>query len=141
MTNKEFQGTEIAKVLGSIYGSMIILAAVMLFLSSLFSGLNIDIQVRVFTLFWLIAFMISLLGAELARNLHKSGFGMIGFLGFLVLNYFLVVFLMAVYADMLDPTVGSTAIGMTLVYVVVAAIGYIALVLWVLRDWLKSRGN
>ncbi|MFW9802761.1 MAG: hypothetical protein ACFFAX_13250 [Promethearchaeota archaeon] len=128
-------GAEISKVLGSIYGSMVILAAVLMFLSITFGTLTLDIQNRAFTLFWLVGAMMAVTGAELARNLYKSGMSLFTFIIFLIVNLFLALFLMVVFADMLSTEAANTAIGMVLVYLVAVAAYYLILVLWTLREW------
>ncbi|MFX0056409.1 MAG: hypothetical protein ACFFAD_15885 [Candidatus Hermodarchaeota archaeon] len=128
-------GAEISKVLGSIYGSMVILAAVLMFLSITFGTLTLDIQNRAFTLFWLVGAMMAVTGAELARNLYKSGMSFFTFIIFLIVNLFLALFLMVVFADMLSTEAANTAIGMVLVYLVAVAAYYLILVLWTLREW------
>jgi hypothetical protein len=128
-------GTEISKVLGSIYGSMVILAAVLMFLSITFGTLTLDIQNRAFTLFWLVGAMMAITGAELARNLYKSGMSLFTFIVFLLVTLFLSVFLMVVFADMLSTEAANTAIGMVLIYLVAVAAYYLILVLWTLREW------
>jgi len=133
--SSQADGTEISKVLGSIYGSMIILAAFLLFLSLTFGTLTLDIQVRTFMLFWLVGLMLALTGAELARNLYKSGMSIFSFIAFLVVNLFLVLFLMVVFADMLSNEAASTAIGMILAFLVAGAISYIILAFWMIREW------
>ena len=128
-------GAEISKVLGSIYGSMVILAAVLLFLSITFGTLTLDMQNRAFTLFWLVGAMMAVTGAELARNLYKSGMSLFTFIIFLIVNLFLALFLMVVFADMLSTEAANTAIGMVLVYLVAVAAYYLILVLWTLIEW------
>ena len=114
---------------------MVILAAVLLFLSLTFGTLTLDIQVRTFMLFWLVGLMLALTGAELARNLYKSGMSIFSFIAFLVVNLFLVLFLMVVFADMLSNEAASTAIGMILAFLVAGAISYIILAFWMIREW------
>ena len=128
-------GTEISKVLGSIYGSMVILAAVLMFLSITFGSLPLDVQNRTFTLFWLVGAMMAITGAELGRNLYKSGMSLFTFVIFLFVNLFLAVFLMVVFADMLSTEAANTAIGMILIYLIAVAAYYLILVLWSLREW------
>ncbi|MFW9967487.1 MAG: hypothetical protein ACFFEA_10075 [Candidatus Thorarchaeota archaeon] len=132
-------GIEVSKVLGSIYGSMVVLAAVLLFLSLTFGTLTLDIQVRTFVLFWLVGLMLALTGAELARNLYKSGMSIFSFIAFLVVNLFLVLFLMVVFADMLSNEAASTAIGMVLVFLLVGAISYLILAFWMIKEWRSKK--
>jgi hypothetical protein len=128
-------GTEISKVLGSIYGSMVILAAILLFLSITFGTLTLDVQNRTFTLFWLVGAMMAVTGAELARNLYKSGMSLFTFIIFLLVNLFLVLFLMVVFSDMLSTEAANAALGMVLVFLVAVAAYYLILVLLTLREW------
>ncbi|MFX0108916.1 MAG: hypothetical protein ACFE7R_11570 [Candidatus Hodarchaeota archaeon] len=137
MKSNETSSVEISKSLGSIYGSMIVFAAVMYFLSSFFSALPTDVHVRAFTLLWIIGVMLGLMGAEIARNLLQNGFSILGFITMLAVNFGFTLFLMVVYADLL-PTVSDTAVGMILVYGLAAGIAYIGLALWSLKERRKQ---
>jgi hypothetical protein len=130
---------ETGKVLGSIYGSLIIFFAVLLFLSTFFSSLPSDAAFRSFQLTWLVGGFIVLIGAELGRVLFKSDVTIVGFLGFLVLNLFMVVMALAVFADLVIPTATDFPIQMVVYLLLASAAWYIILVLFTLRDWWKSR--
>ena len=130
---------EAGKVLGSIYGSLIIFFAVLFFLSTFFSSLPSDAAFRSFQLTWLVGGFIVLIGAELGRVLFKSGVTIVGFLGFLVLNLFMIVIGLAVFADLVVPTTIDYPILLVVYLLLAAAVWYIILVLWTLRDWWKSR--
>lgn len=129
------ESVETGKVLGSIYGSLIILLAVLLFMSSLFSSLPTDPAMRSFLLIWVVGAMIIVIGAELARALQKAGMTIVGFFGFLILNLFLVIFALALYADIVTPT----AIDLLIYLLIGSAAWYIILVLWLVWDWRKSK--
>ncbi|MFX1560094.1 MAG: hypothetical protein ACFFBL_05875 [Promethearchaeota archaeon] len=130
---------EAGKVLGSIYGSLIIFFAVLFFLSTFFSSLPNDAAFRSFQLTWLVGGFIVLIGAELGRVLFKSGVTIVGFLGFLVLNLFMIVIGLAVFADLVVPTAIDYPILLVVSLLLASAVWYIILVLWTLRDWWKSR--
>ena len=130
---------ETGKVLGSIYGSLIIFFAVLFFLSTFFSSLPSDPAFRSFQLMWLVGGFIVLIGAELGRVLFKSGATIVGFLGFLVLNLFMVVIGLSVFADLVVPTAIDLPIQLVVFLLLASAAWYIILVLWTLRDWWKSR--
>lgn len=130
---------ETGKVLGSIYGSLIIFFAVLFFLSTFFSALPSYAAFRSFQLTWLVGGFIVLIGAELGRVLFKSGTTIVGFLGFLVINLFMVVMGLAVFADMVVPTAIDLPIQLVVYLLLASAAWYIILVLWTLRDWWKSR--
>lgn len=130
---------ETGKVLGSIYGSLIIFFAVLFFLSSFFSLLPSDAAMRSFLLTWLVGGFIVLIGAELGRVLFKSGVTIVGFLGFLVLNLFMIVMGLAVFADMVVPTASDFSIQLVVCLLLASAAWYVILVLFTLRDWRKSR--
>lgn len=130
---------ETGKVLGSIYGSLIIFFAVLFFLSSFFSSLPSDAAMRSFLLTWIVGGFIVLIGAELGRVLFKSGVTIVGFLGFLVLNLFMIVMGLAVFADMVVPTASDFSIQLVVCLLLASAAWYVILVLFTLRDWRKSR--
>ena len=130
---------EAGKVLGSIYGSLIIFFAVLFFLSTFFSSLPSDAAFRSFQLIWLVGGFLVLIGAELGRVLFKSGVTIVGFLGFLVLNLFMIVIGLAVFADLVVHTAIDYPILLVVYLLIASAIWYIILVLWTLRDWWKSR--
>ena len=130
---------EAGKVLGSVYGSLIIFFAVLFFLSTFFSSLPSDAAFRSFQLTWLVGGFIVLIGAELGRVLFKSGVTIVGFLGFLVLNLFMIVIGLAVFADLVIPTLIDYPILLVVYLLIASAIWYIILVLWTLRDWWKSK--
>jgi hypothetical protein len=130
---------EAGKVLGSIYGSLIIFFSILLFLSTFFSSLPNDAAFRSFQLIWLVGGFIVLIGAELGRVLFKSGVTIVGFLGFLVLNLFMIVIGLAVFADLVVPTAIDYPILLVVYLLITSAVWYIILVLWTLRDWWKSR--
>lgn len=130
---------EAGKVLGSIYGSLIIFFAVLYFLSTFFSSLPSDAAFRSFQLTWLVGGFIVLIGAELGRVLFKSGVTIVGFLGFLVLNLFMIVIGLAVFADLVVPSAIDYPIQLVVYLLLASAVWYIILVLWTLRDWWKSR--
>jgi hypothetical protein len=129
---------ETGKVLGGIYGSLILFFAVLFFLASLFAIQPGYVALRAFQLTVLIGSFIVLIGAELARVLFKSGVTIVGFLGFLVLNLFVVVMGLAVFADLVVPTVPE-AISLVVILLLASAVWYILLCLIMLRDWRKSR--
>ena len=130
---------ETGKVLGSIYGSLTIFFAILLFLSTFFSSLPSDAAFRSFQLIWLVGGFIVLIGAELGRVLFKSGVTIVGFLGLLVLNLFMIVIGLAVFADLVVPTAIEYPIQLVVFLLIASAVWYIILVLWTLRDWWKSR--
>jgi hypothetical protein len=131
--------TEIGKVLGSIYGSLIILFAVLFFLSTIFSSLPTDAAMHSFFLFLIVGGFIILIGAELAKVLFKSGITIVGFFGFLALNLLMVVFGLAVFVDIVVPTVMDTTIQMVLYLLLAAVAWYAILILWMAMEWRKKK--
>lgn len=129
---------ETGKVLGSIYGSLIILFAVFFFLSSIFASLPSYAAFRAFQMTCVVGGFIVLIGAELGRVLFKSGITIVGFLGFLVLNLFMVVMGLAVFADIIVQT-ATEAIPLVVILLLLSAVWYLVIVLLALRDWRKSR--
>ncbi|MGD9397947.1 MAG: hypothetical protein PVJ05_16030, partial [Candidatus Thorarchaeota archaeon] len=121
---------EAGKVLGSIYGSLIIFFSILLFLSTFFSSLPNDAAFRSFQLIWLVGGFIVLIGAELGRVLFKSGVTIVGFLGFLVLNLFMIVIGLAVFADLVVPTAIDYPILLVVYLLITSAVWYIILALW-----------
>ncbi|TFG33305.1 hypothetical protein EU527_08375, partial [Candidatus Thorarchaeota archaeon] len=109
MSQKESTNpVEIAKVLGAIYGSLVILLSVLLFLSvPYFTLLPTYAVLTPFILMWLVGGTIVLIGAELAWQLKKSGMTIIGFFVFLLLNLLIVVMTLAVFADIVTPTIAD----------------------------------
>ena len=130
---------ETGKVLGSIYGSLIIFFAVLFFLSTFFSSLPTGAAIRSFQLMWLVGGFLVLIGAELSRVLFKSGVTIVGYLGFLVLNLFMVVIGLAVFADLVVPTAIEFPIQLVVYLLIASVIWYIILVLLSVLDWRKSR--
>jgi hypothetical protein len=122
---------------------MTILAGILLFLTLsgiFFASLpTTDIQVRLFMLFWLVAWMLLLTGAELARGLYKSGMSLFTFILFLLVNFAMVLFLQVVFADSLHTDAAGTAIGMVMIYLVGGAVYILLLVLLMLREWRAHR--
>jgi hypothetical protein len=131
------ENVETGKILGSIYGSMIILLAVLLFMSSIFASLLPDPALRSFFLIWVVGAMIVIMGAEVARVLQKSGMTIVGFFGFLILNLVLVLFALALFADIV--TADPLAIQLVVYLLIGAVAWYIVLTLLLLRDWRKNR--
>ncbi|TFG32411.1 hypothetical protein EU528_03630 [Candidatus Thorarchaeota archaeon] len=131
--------TETGKILGSIYGSLIILFAVLLFLSTIFTSLTTDAAMRSFYLIFVVGAFLILIGAELAKILFKSGVTIIGFLGFLVFNLLMIIFGLAVFVDIVVPTVMDTTIQMVLLLLVGSLIWYVILVLISLREWKQKK--
>ena len=129
---------ETGKILGSIYGSLIILFAILLFLSTIFSALTSDAALRSFFLILVVGGFIVLIGAELARVLFKSGVTIVGFFGFLALNLLMVTFGLAVYVDIVVPTVMDTTIQMVLILLLLSLAWYVVLIVLLLRDWRKK---
>lgn len=136
--NNTTSPVETGKILGSIYGSLIILFAILLFLSTLFSGLPSDAAMRSFFLILAVGGFIILIGAELARVLFKSGVTIVGFFGFLSFNMLLVLFGLAVYVDIVVPTVMDTTIQMVIFLLLASLVWYVVLVILLLRDWRKK---
>lgn len=99
--------TETGKILGSVYGSLIILLAVLLLLSSVFATLPTDAAFHAYTLACILSGFIVLMGSELARLMFKSGITVVGFIGFLTFNLLLVSMSIVVIADMVVPTIGD----------------------------------
>jgi len=129
---------ETGKILGSIYGSLIILFAILLFLSTIFSALTSDAALRSFFLILVVGGFIVLIGAELARVLFKSGVTIVGFFGFLALNLLMVTFGLSVYVDIVVPTVMDTTIQMVLILLLLSLAWYVVLIVLLLRDWRKK---
>ena len=129
---------ETGKILGSIYGSLIILFAILLFLSTIFSSLTSDAALRSFFLILVVGGFIVLIGAELARVLFKSGVTLVGFFGFLALNLLMVTFGLSVYVDIVVPTVMDTTIQMVLILLLLSLAWYVVLIVLLLRDWRKK---
>ncbi|MCK5266404.1 MAG: hypothetical protein KAR03_12415 [Candidatus Thorarchaeota archaeon] len=136
--NNTTSPVETGKILGSIYGSLIILFAILLFLSTLFSGLPTDAALRSFFLILAVGGFIILIGAELARVLFKSGVTIVGFFGFLSFNLLIVLFGLAVYVDIVVPTVMDTTIQMVIFLLLASLVWYVVLVILLLRDWRKK---
>ncbi len=131
------ESVETGKVLGSIYGSLIILFAVLLFMSSIFAGLLPDAALRSYFFIYIVGIMIVFIGAELARILLKSGMTVVGFFVFLIMNLLMVIFAVALFADIV--TTDPFAIQLLLFLLIGAAAWYIVLILLCLRDWRKSK--
>jgi hypothetical protein len=130
---------ETGKVLGSTYGSLIILFAVLFFLSTIFSALAADAAMRSFFLILLVGGFIVIIGAELARVLFKSGITIVGFFGFLALNLLMVVFGLAVFVDIVVPTVMDTTIQMVIFLLLASVAWYAILIIWMILDWRKKK--
>ncbi|MFW9809528.1 MAG: hypothetical protein ACFFE6_09130 [Candidatus Thorarchaeota archaeon] len=131
------ESVETGKVLGSIYGSLIILLAVLLFMSSIFSGLLPDAALRSYFIIYFVGTIIVFIGAELARVLLKSGITVVGFFVFLIMNLLMVIFAVALFADIV--TTDPFAIQLLLFLLIGAVAWYIVLILLSIRDWRKSR--
>lgn len=127
---------ETGKVLGSVYGSLIVLLAATLLLSSVFSVLPTDATIRAFTLAWILGGFLILMGTELARSMYKSGITIVGFLGFLALNLLLVTFYLAVFADIVTPTTADYSIQMVVYLIIGSVVWYAVMLLWM---FLKER--
>ncbi|MFX1368320.1 MAG: hypothetical protein ACFFAY_06970 [Promethearchaeota archaeon] len=142
MSSQE-SGSKVSRVLGSIYGSMIIIASVLLFITSFGMATAImsttDKQVRVFMLFWMVCWMLAVTGAELARGLYKSGMSLLTSFLLLLVNFAFVLFLQVVFADTLNVDAAGTAVGMVVVYLIGGAAYNLILVLLMLREWRSNR--
>jgi hypothetical protein len=128
---------ETGKILGSIYGSLIILLAVLLFMSSIFAGLPADAAVRSFFLILFVGALIVFVGGELARILQKSGITIVGFIAFLILNLVMVTIALALFTDIVtsDPVAIQNVLGL----LIGGAAWYLVLIVLNLRDWRKSK--
>ncbi len=127
---------ETAKVLGSLYGSLVILFSVLFFFSApYFATFPTDVAMRSFWLVWIIGCTIVLIGAEIVWQLRKSGMTLISFFGFLFLNLFLIVMALAVFADIVTPTTLNLPIQLVILLVVASLFGYVILIFWTLKDW------
>jgi hypothetical protein len=133
--NENSPPTETGKILGSIYGSLIILFAILLFLSTIFTSLPTDAALRSFYLILVVGTFVVIMGAELARVLFKSGITIVGFLGFLIFNLLMVAFGLAVFVDIVVPTVMDTTIQMVVYLLLGSIVWYIVLILLSLREW------
>ncbi len=131
--------SETGKILGSIYGSLIILFAVLLFLSTIFSSLSSDAALRSFYLILTVGAFLVLMGAELARVLFKSGITIIGYLGFLAFNLLMIAFGLAVFVDIVVPTVMDVTIQMVVFLLLGSLVWYAILILLALREWRSSQ--
>jgi hypothetical protein len=78
------------------------------------------------------------IGAELGKVMFRSGVTIVGFLGFLALNLSMIVMSLAVFADIIVPTVPE-AITYVLIILVLSLVWYLILILLALRDWRRSR--
>lgn len=137
--NENHKLVESGKILGSMYGSLIIFFAVLFFLGSIaFSSLPQWAAERSFILVWSVGAFIVILGAELGRVLFKSGVTVVGFLGLLALNLLMIILSLAVYVDVVIPTASETSIQWVLILLIGAIAWYIILCLLILRD--RRRG-
>jgi len=118
---------------------LIIIFAVLFFLSTVFSSLATDAALRSFFLFLIVGGFIILIGAELARVLFKSGVTIVGFFGFLALNLLMVVFGLAVFVDIVVPTVMDTTIQMVIYLLLASVAWYAILILWMAMEWRKKK--
>ena len=131
--------TETGKILGSIYGSLVILFAVLLFLSTIFSSLDNDPALRSFYLILVVGAFLVIMGAELAKVLFKSGVTIVGFLGFLAFNLLLVTFGLAVFVDIVVPTIMDVTIQMVLYLLIGSLVWYAVLILFSFREWKQKK--
>ncbi|MGQ4911026.1 MAG: hypothetical protein ACP6KW_02565 [Candidatus Thorarchaeota archaeon] len=131
--------SETARVLSNIYGSLVVLMAVMLFMSSLFGALPAEVTFHAFILAWAVGAFIIVMGTELARLLQKSGITPVGFFGFLILNLLLVSIFLGVFADIVVPSTIDTPILMVVYLIIGSAAWYVVLLLWMAYQWKKSR--
>ena len=131
--------TETGKILGSIYGTLIILFAVLLFLSTIFTTLPNDPALRSFYLILVVGAFLVLMGAELARVLFRSGVTIVGFLGVLAFNLLMVTFGLAVFVDIVVPTVMDATIQMVVYLLIGSLAWYAVLVLFSLREWKQKK--
>ena len=70
--------------------------------------------------------------------LFKSGVTIVGFFGFLLFNLLIVLFGLAVYVDIVVPTVMDTTIQMVVFLLLASLVWYVVLVILLLRDWRKK---
>jgi hypothetical protein len=131
--------TETGKILGSIYGSLVILFAILLFLSTIFTTLPTDAALRSFQLILVVGAFLVIIGAELAKVLFKSGITIVGFLGFLIFNLLMVALGLAVFVDMVVPTVMDVTIQMVVYLLIGSLVWYVVLILILLREWKQSK--
>jgi hypothetical protein len=94
---------------------------------------------RSFFLILIVGGFIVLIGAELARVLFKSGITIVGFFGLLVLNLLMVIFGLAVFGDIVVPTVTDTAIQMVIYLLLASVAWYAILIIWMIWGWRKKK--
>ena len=131
--------TETGKILGSIYGSLIILFAILFFLSTIFTTLPSDAALRSFQLTLVVGAFIVIMGAELARVLFRSGVTIVGFLGFLIFNLLMVALGLAVFVDIVVPTVMDVTIQMVVYLLIGSIVWYAILILLSFREWKQKK--
>lgn len=137
--NENQKLVESGKILGSMYGSLIIFFAVLFFLGFMaFSSLPSWAAERSFILIWSVGVFIVILGAELGRVLFKSGVTVVGFFGLLALNLLMIVIGLAVYVDVVLPTASDVTIQWVLVLLVATIVWYFVLCLLLFRE--RRRG-
>ena len=129
---------ETGKVLGGIYGSLIVFFAILFFLANFFVLLPSYAALRAFQFTCLVGGFIVLLGAEIGRVLFKSGVTIVGFLGFLALNLAMVVMGLALFADMVIPTL-TDAIMYVVILLLASGVWYLIIIILTLREWRQSR--
>lgn len=137
--SERLSAMERAKVFGIIYSILNIFNVILIFSTSLLIVATADQRLRAFTLMWLSALMIAVVAVEMLRALYAAGGNPISLSILGLLNIFFVGMQLAVYADIMVYDVTDTPILLLILYLIVAAVGALIFVVWMLWKYSKER--
>lgn len=130
-----------AKLMGMIYGFLILFVALLYFSAGWMLTSHIDFRLRAFMLAWIVGLMIILVGLQMLKCLFHSGLNPLTLSLFGILNVAFVVMQLAVYSDLIVSDVSDTAPALVVMSLVIGSVGTFILVLWMGWAWMKSRRN
>ena len=122
----EKANVEVVKPMATIYATLVVSLIILTVFGNIFSvsGLAAGQRVHVAFLIFVGSLLLMILGAEIARMLHRVGMTSIGFIGFLVSNLLLGGIILAVSGDVLDINAQVEFPVLLMTYLLLGAIWY-----------------
>ncbi|MFW9954227.1 MAG: hypothetical protein ACFFD3_06715 [Candidatus Thorarchaeota archaeon] len=128
-----------AKIMAMIYVALSLFMALLYFASGWISTGTIDMRTRAFTLGFVAALMLALVGFQMLKCLFHSGLNPVTISLFGILNVLFIAMQLAVLADFTVPDSPELPITLVVFYLMLASIGIIVLILWMAWSWMKER--
>lgn len=128
-----------AMLFGILFAALNLFNAFLFYSAAWMSSMGLDERLHLFELIWTSSLLIFLVGAEMLRNLGDAGGNPLVLALVGVLNVVFIGMQLAVFADIVVPGITDIPVTLVVIYFVLASIGTIVVIGWIIRTWINSR--